>query len=241
MHLCGMERDALRLESDERQALQSGAWFAGLSAALRHDMLRSARVARFASGELIQGRRDPQGIWMACARGTVGICGATRERRYAMLDLVEPGQWFGELALLDAGPPGYDAYARGATTVLQIDASSFRALAAQHVELYQALLAQMVQWRRDLEAQVDDIKTLGLGQRLAKELWQRAFDHGAAKGRSVRITLCLAQHELAQLLGASRQRVNQQLKGLERQQVIRIGARQVEVRDLGKLQSLWQQ
>jgi DNA-binding GntR family transcriptional regulator len=38
----------------------------------------------------------------------------------------------------------------------------------------------------------------------------------------VRIGLQLAQEELAQLLGASRQRVNQELKTMERENVIRI-------------------
>jgi DNA-binding GntR family transcriptional regulator len=38
----------------------------------------------------------------------------------------------------------------------------------------------------------------------------------------MRIGLQLAQEELAQLLGASRQRVNQELKSMEREDVIRI-------------------
>ena len=41
-------------------------------------------------------------------------------------------------------------------------------------------------------------------------------------GRETRIGLQLAQEELAQLLGASRQRVNQELKAMEREDVIRI-------------------
>jgi CRP/FNR family transcriptional regulator, cyclic AMP receptor protein len=43
-----------------------------------------------------------------------------------------------------------------------------------------------------------------------------------ADGRELRIGLHLAQEELAQLLGASRQRVNQELKAMEREEVIRI-------------------
>jgi DNA-binding GntR family transcriptional regulator len=43
-----------------------------------------------------------------------------------------------------------------------------------------------------------------------------------ADAREVRIGLQLAQEELAQLLGASRQRVNQELKQMEREEVIRI-------------------
>jgi DNA-binding GntR family transcriptional regulator len=38
----------------------------------------------------------------------------------------------------------------------------------------------------------------------------------------VRIGLQLAQEELAQLLGASRQRVNQELKSMEREEAIRV-------------------
>jgi DNA-binding GntR family transcriptional regulator len=40
--------------------------------------------------------------------------------------------------------------------------------------------------------------------------------------KAIRISLQLAQEELAQLLGASRQRVNQELKQMEREQIIRI-------------------
>ena len=43
-----------------------------------------------------------------------------------------------------------------------------------------------------------------------------------ADGGEVRIGLQLAQEELAQLLGASRQRVNQELKAMEREEAIRI-------------------
>jgi DNA-binding GntR family transcriptional regulator len=43
-----------------------------------------------------------------------------------------------------------------------------------------------------------------------------------ADGHETRIGLQLAQEELAQLLGASRQRVNQELKQMEREEVIRI-------------------
>ena len=47
----------------------------------------------------------------------------------------------------------------------------------------------------------------------------------------MRIGLHLAQEELAQLLGASRQRVNQELKAMEREDVIRIEPAGLVVRD----------
>ena len=50
-------------------------------------------------------------------------------------------------------------------------------------------------------------------------------------GDEVRIGLQLAQEELAQLLGASRQRVNQELKAMEREDAIRIEPGGLVVRD----------
>ena len=51
----------------------------------------------------------------------------------------------------------------------------------------------------------------------------------------VRIGLQLAQEELAQLLGASRQRVNQELKAMERENTIRIESSGLMVRDRAAL------
>jgi CRP/FNR family transcriptional regulator, cyclic AMP receptor protein len=62
-----------------------------------------------------------------------------------------------------------------------------------------------------------------------------------ANSSEMRISLQLAQEELAQLLGASRQRVNQELKHMERDGVIRIEAAGLVVRDrdaLGRITSV---
>jgi CRP-like cAMP-binding protein len=60
---------------------------------------------------------------------------------------------------------------------------------------------------------------------LAKQLLHLVRSYGVpslSDGREMRISLQLAQEELAQLLGASRQRVNQELKSMEREEAIRI-------------------
>jgi len=64
-----------------------------------------------------------------------------------------------------------------------------------------------------------------LRARLAKQLLHLLRSYGVSSlsdSREMRIGLQLAQEELAQLLGASRQRVNQELKAMEREEVIRI-------------------
>jgi CRP-like cAMP-binding protein len=72
---------------------------------------------------------------------------------------------------------------------------------------------------------VEDLNTLPLRARLAKQLIHLVRSYGVPNlddGSQMRIGLQLAQEELAQLLGASRQRVNQELKTMEREGTIRI-------------------
>jgi CRP-like cAMP-binding protein len=93
------------------------------------------------------------------------------------------------------------------------------------VELYEAMLRLQARRIRQLYGLVEDLNTLPLRARLAKQLLHLARSYGVpslSDSDEIRIGLQLAQEELAQLLGASRQRVNQELKAMEREEVIRI-------------------
>jgi CRP-like cAMP-binding protein len=81
---------------------------------------------------------------------------------------------------------------------------------------------------------VEDLNTLPLKARLAKQLVHLVRSYGVPNldnGAEMRISLQLAQEELAQLLGASRQRVNQELKAMERDGVLRIEPGGLVIRD----------
>jgi CRP-like cAMP-binding protein len=69
---------------------------------------------------------------------------------------------------------------------------------------------------------IEDLNTRPLASRLAKQILLLARSYGIELGDETRIGLQLAQEDLAQLLGASRQRVNQELKGFERLGAVRI-------------------
>jgi len=141
------------------------------------------------------------------------------------LTYVEPGIWFGDVSIFDGDRRTHDAYAHGDTTLLCVARNDFQKILAQHVELYEALVRLQARRIRQLYGLVEDLNTLPLRARLAKQLLHLVRSYGVpclSDGRETRIGLQLAQEELAQLLGASRQRVNQELKAMERDGVIRI-------------------
>ena len=213
------------LTMEEREAINTGRWFSSLSPSLKHDILRCAFVKRYPDGALISARGDTPDLWVACAKGAVRVSSTTLTGKQVTLTYVEPGVWFGDVAMFDGDRRTHDTYAHGATTILCVTRSDFQKILLQHTELYEALMRLQARRIRLLFGQVEDLNTLPLRARLAKQLLHLARSYGVPNtpvDDEQRIALQLAQEELAQLLGASRQRVNQELKTLEREGVIRV-------------------
>ncbi len=213
------------LTMEERVAINNGRWFASLSPSLRHDILRCAYVKRYKDGELIVARGDPPTEWFAVAKGAVRVSSTSLSGKQITLTYVEPGVWFGDVAMFDGDQRTHDAYAHGATSLLCVSRNDFQKILHQHVELYEALLRLHARRIRNLFGLVEDLNTLPLRARLAKQLQHLVRSYGVpclSNSSETRIGLQLAQEELAQMLGASRQRVNQELKAMEREEAIRI-------------------
>jgi CRP/FNR family cyclic AMP-dependent transcriptional regulator len=213
------------LNIDERESINAGRWFSTLSPSLKHDILRCAYVKRYRDGELIAARGEPPEEWIACAKGAVRVSSTSISGKQITLTYVEPGIWFGDVAIFDGDRRTHDAYAHGDTTILCVAKADFKKILLLHVELYEALLRLHARRIRQLYGLVEDLNTLPLRARLAKQLLHLLRSYGIpslSNALEMRIGLQLAQEELAQLLGASRQRVNQELKAMERDEVIRI-------------------
>ena len=213
------------LTIDERSAINGGRWFSSLSPSLRHDILRCATVKRYKDNELISARGDAAEEWGSCAKGAVRVSSTSLSGKQVTLTYAEPGIWMGDVALFDGERRTHDSYAHGDTTLLCVSRGDLRKILSQHVELYEALLRLQARRIRLLFGLVEDLNTLPLRARLAKQLLHLVRSYGVPslqENGEIRIGLQLAQEELAQLLGASRQRVNQELKSMEREEAIRI-------------------
>ena len=213
---------ALVLTPEERQNVDSGAWFAKLSPTLRQAILSRAHVRRLSDGAALAARGTPAEDWCGVAKGAVRVSLVSLSGKQVTLTYVDPGTWFGDISLFDGLPRTHDADAHGETTLVVVRKADFKALLAQNVELYEALLRLNCRRLRLMFNHFEDLNTRPLAARLAKQILLLAKSYGIAQGEEIRIGLQLAQEDLAQLLGASRQRVNQELKGFEREGAVRV-------------------
>ncbi len=232
--------NATVLTAQERSHVESGSWFSRLSPALREAVLARAIVRRVDDGAILSARGAPAEEWCGVARGAVRVSSVSLSGKQVTLTYVEPGTWFGDIALFDGMPRTHDAHAHGETTLLVVRRVDFKDLLARHVELYDALLRLNCRRLRLLFDTVEDLNTLPLSARLAKQILLLARSYGVEQNDEIRIGLQLAQEDIAQLLGASRQRVNQELKGFEREGAVRIEPTRLVVLSKPKLLAISQ-
>ena len=219
------------LTIEERHNIESASWFSKLSQPLRNAILSRAYVRRLGDGAAMASRGTPAEEWCGVAKGAVRVSLVSLSGKQVTLTYVEPGVWFGDISLFDGLPRTHDSNAHGETTLLIVRKPDFRELLTQHVELYDALLRLNCRRLRLMFDVIEDLNTRPLGARLAKQILLLARSYGVEQGQEIRIGLQLAQEDLAQMLGASRQRVNQELKAMEREEAIRIEPGGLVVRD----------
>ena len=229
------------LTAREREAIGRSPWFAALTPSLRHDILRLGRVTRHAHGEAIVEQGQTMRDWFTCASGALRFRRTTPAGKQVTLAYVEPGVWVGEAEVLYGRPCTYEAHAHGPTTLLSVPETALRSLLQQHPTFGEALLTLQAWSMRSLYTMMEDVATMPLRARLAKQLLHLLERFGApyAEPQASRpLGLSLTQDELAGLLGGSRQRVNVELKWLEQQGLISVRPRGVEVHDAAGLRTL---
>ncbi len=205
----------------ESQRIESGAWFAGLSAGLRAAILGEARVQHVKRGERLLARGDVATEWVGVASGALGLATSWRDGRAFTMELLSPGDWYGDIALIDHCPVDLDIVAQVQSTVLTVPLAGLQQLLNSHPELRHALLQLDCRRLRHMFRRLEELQTLPLSQRVAIKL-QRLLKQfgrppvmGVVPTEARLIELSLTQGDLAALLCASRQRINGVLRQLQ--------------------------
>ena len=92
------------LTIDERSNIESGSWFSKLSLPLRQAILARSTVRRLADGATLTARGTPAQEWVGVAKGAVRVSSVSLSGKQVTLTYVEPGTWFGDIALFDGLP-----------------------------------------------------------------------------------------------------------------------------------------
>ena len=197
-----------------RQLLSRNAVFGALGPAEIDRVLALGRERRVDDGQVLFRKGEPGSSMMAVLRGRVRIGAYSEDGREVILNIIEPGGVVGELALLDGRERSADAAAMGDGALLVIERRDFLPFLERNPKIALCLLEVLCERVRRTSAMVEDIVFLNLPGRLSRLLLKLAELHGkdAPGGGGRRIDLRLSQRDLGNLVAASRESVNKQLR-----------------------------
>jgi CRP/FNR family transcriptional regulator, cyclic AMP receptor protein len=188
------------------------------------------------AGSVVFMRGDPGDSLCGIVAGRVRISTSRMGGKEVFLNLLGPGDTFGEIALLDGKPRTATATAITRTELTVIRRDPFLALLRGEPQLAAhliQLLCQRVRWTAEL---TEDSALLSVPARIAKRLVSLARLQGTQTPSGIRVSL--SQEELAQFLGLSRQIVNQHLQSWKAKSSILIGRGNVTIRNVRSLEDL---
>ena len=220
--------------SSMSDALAAVPLFAGLDADGLISMTRGMRVRRFRRGETIFHLGDPGDALFIVMAGSIKITLPADTGDEAILATLRPGDFFGELALLDGAPRSATAVAIEATETYILPRDQFRELIATEPVMREALLATLAAEVRRLTHHVEELHFLDITGRLASRLARLAAESGARRlaDGSVQLAGPLTQGDLAAMIGCTRQSVNKLLGMFSEEGLIRLDRDRIVILDL---------
>ncbi len=223
--------------SNELAALLArSAWFRSAPAAMQAQLIQAGRIVRLAAGERLFTRGDSDDGLYCVLDGLMRIGAASSAGKEALLAVIEPVNWFGEIALFDKRPRTHDAYAERDAELFHVPRAALAALLERTPEYWHAFGLLLTQKLRLAFDAIEEAALLPAAPRVARRLLLMAGGYG--EPGAIRRVLKVPQEDLAMMLALSRQTINQVLKQFETQGALKLRYAEIEITDVQKLSAL---
>jgi len=212
--------------------LDASPWAAALAPALRARVETETVTRACAAGSHVCRKGEPVDHWIGVVDGLVKMANVSADGKPTSYTGIGAGGWFGEGSLLKDEPRRYDIVALRNSTIAYMPRATYMALLDESVSFNRHIITQLNERLAQFIAMVEHDRLLPPDARLARSL-AALFNPVLYPGSGP--TLPLSQEEMGQLVGLSRQRVNQALNTLERAGLVRVDYGSITVLDLDGL------
>lgn len=201
-----------------------------LSPELDRRLRAAGRSRRLLKNETLYSRGSVPDAIYCIEHGAIQLSTTSSNGRESVLGVVDPGRWFGELTLWIEEPRAHDAKAINNTQLLVVSAESMHAIVDHEPTHLQEILRLVCRrYKRAIE-RIEASVLQPLPVRLAYLLVAEAKAFTRDQAQHSR-ELKLSQESLGQMLGASRQSINRQLKQWESEGIVHVSYGRIKLID----------
>jgi CRP-like cAMP-binding protein len=227
--------DARRTVSSKLSVLRKHPIFCDLEPDALDQLCRYAKHMTFKRGATIACKGDPGNSMFAVISGTVKISVSSPDGRNAILNLIGPGEIFGEIAVLSGEPRTADATANTNCEIFVIDRREFLPFVKSQPALSMKFIELLCARLRWTSQQVEQVILQNLPGRLASALI------GLTEKRKLEPesrTIAITQQEISEMVGMTRESINKQLRAWAARKWVRLEHGAIVVLDVEALREL---
>jgi CRP/FNR family transcriptional regulator, cyclic AMP receptor protein len=207
---------------DKRALLANHPLFGQLAPEELERLVAYMRLVRHPARTVLFRKGDPGTHMVVVVRGRVKVCTHSEDGKELVLNLINPGEVVGEIALLDGADRTADAVTLVDSDLLILERRDFIPFLQRHPDACMRLFAVLCERVRRTSELLEEALFLEGSSRLAKRLVHLAEVFGKPVPGGVKIGISLSQQQLGNMVGMSRESMNKQLKQWRQDGLIRI-------------------
>lgn len=214
---------------DEKELLRSVPIFSELSDQDIASLARLTNRRKCAKDSVVFFENEEGDFFFTILEGRIKVTILGDDGREVILSLLGPGDFFGEMALLDQEPRSATAIAVEDTELLSLHRTDFQSVLADNRSITTGLIKVLTGRLRRANHQISTLALLDVYGRVARVIVDMAREEGR-RLKDGRIAFRRATHqEIANRIGTTRETVTRMLKDLERQGLIHVEGKELVV------------
>ena len=194
--------------------------FAGLTEAQLEQLARMAVIRKVQRNTTIVHVGDSTDSLFVIISGGAKVLNRDVEGREVILTLLEAGECFGEMGLIDGSPRSADVVTIESCELLVISKADFTKALADNIELCLNIMKSLVLRLREANRKIESLALMDVYGRVAKLLLDFSEEENGVRVIRRKVT----KQDMAKMVGASREMVSRVMKDLENSGYIRVEA-----------------
>ena len=197
-----------------------------------------ARVTDVQKGGWLFMEGEPRRYVYCLAAGRIKISRLSRTGKEFILELIEPGEIFGESSLFEDGPQDSFGVAFEDSRVVTLPSAEVVKLMERQPDLLLRFTKLVGLRKKRIEGRLVNLAFQKVRGRVASLLLQLCHDYGVRGSDGISLQISLRQQEMTNLIGASREIVSHTLSDFRREGLIHSDDRKLIVRQMQPLEQI---
>jgi len=180
----------------------------------------AAKTRRYAKDDVVFHADESGDVFCVIKEGQVKVTMISPEGKEIILSMLGPGDFFGEMALLDDEPRSATVIATEPLEVVTIWRSDFLQILSENFSLTKKVLAELSQRLRNASNRIESLATMDVYGRLARFFLDLARDQGKILDNGYVAVIRPTHQAIANMIGTSRETVSRLIHDLMKQNLL---------------------